>query len=321
MSRFDNYNWQIAKEYDTTIAQLFGGDFLMYVDLIKTLLQKTEFHPEDEIIELAAGTGIATSQIMLKPYHNLYITDNSRHMLKLAQQRILGLDDGYVYARGELVKKALQEQQDIAFSSFTSHHINGKNFSFMLLDAYDLDNAYNLGTLKANKIILANTFISLSDPVQALRAAYSRLAPGGEFLFNCKLTLRPGEKSLRDVINDILIEENERRKESNLPELFKEPDNIDLAPKYSQEEIKKMLQEAGLTVRVAEEEEVHLWEWDSLKYLQHARVRVEKCFDFDDLQNQQLKVRISCRLFHHYNMPFNFPTLLRREGFFVAQKE
>ncbi len=321
MSHFDYYDWQTAKKYDKTIAELFGGNFLMYVNIIKTLLQKTEFHPEDEIIELAAGNGIATAQIMLKPYHTLYITDNSRHMLQLAQQRILGLNDGYVYGQGELVERALQDQQDIAFNSVTSHHTNGKNLCFMLLDASDLGHAYNLGTLKANKIILANAFIALSDPAQVLRAAYSRLALGGELLFNCKLTPRPGEKSLRDVINDLLIEEKERRKESNLPKLFIDSDNIDLAPKYSQEEIKKMLQEEGFTVHVAEEEEVHLCEWDVLKYLQYAKVRVEKCIDFDNLHNQQLQAKISNRLFHHYNMPFNFPTLLRREGFFVAQKE
>ena len=94
--------------------------------------------------------------------------------------------------------------------------------------------------------------------LQVLKAAYRRLAEGGELIFNCKLKLRPGEKSLRDVINDLLLEEGKRRKDLNLPGLLIHSDNTDIAPRYSRKHIEKMVEEAGFGVCFTEEKDVHL---------------------------------------------------------------
>ena len=321
MSRFEHYSRGIAESYDQTISHLFGGDLSIYIGLIETLLQQTEFHPEDTVIELAAGTGIATAQILRRPGHALYITDHSRDMLQLAQLQILDLGDGYTSDGWELRERILDQDHDIAFSSFTYHRAYEKNIIFLILDAYDVADAPDLENITVNKMVLSNAFLSFSDPAKVLKAAYRRLAEGGELIFNCKLKLRPGEKSLRDVINDLLLEEGKRRKDLNLPGLLIHSDNTDIAPRYSRKHIEKMVEEAGFGVCFTEEKDVHLWPGAALKYLQYARERVEKATaGVSDSRYHDLKIKISNRLFLHPNMPFNLPTLLRREGFFVAKK-
>ena len=97
-------------------------------------------------------------------------------------------------------------------------------------------------------------------------------------------------------------------------------DNTDLRPDLTTEDIHRMLEEEEFEVVHSESQEIHLWNGDGWQYLTHTRQRLERAIDFQDPQNKELAERIADRLFHHHNMKWPFPSLLRVEGYFLARK-
>ncbi|MBI2151320.1 methyltransferase domain-containing protein, partial [Candidatus Woesearchaeota archaeon] len=295
----EHYSEEVANRYHQTISDLFGGRFEIYASLIETLLNKTEFKPSDIILELAAGTGIATKQILKKSFAKLYVTDNSTYMLDRVKHNLLGpIPLRPSWGRLDTIEESYFREV------FDSRLTKDKELKFMGADAYNLSK--NTAQIEPNKIILTNAFNSLEDPIKALSEIYSTLTPQGELLFNCKLF--PYTHTLRDVINDVIIEEDRMLDELNVEHNF-HPDNTDIPPKYSKEKIEKMLREAGFTVCCSEEKIVHLDKNSALHYLNCSKKRIEEAFDLNNgSTRQQLKTKIERIFNYNYINSPNFIT-------------
>ncbi|MBS3123185.1 class I SAM-dependent methyltransferase [Candidatus Woesearchaeota archaeon] len=286
--------------------------------MIETLLNKTEFKPSDIVLELAAGTGIATKHILKKPFAKLYVTDNSKDMLDQAKHNILDP----ISLRTKLT--GIETVEESYFREvFDSRLTKDKEIEFIPADVYILSYTYdlmrNFRDMGPHKIILTNALNSLERPIKALGEIYSLLAPHGELLFNCKLVTN--KKTLRDVINNVIIEEDMRLDKLNVPHKFF-PDNTDILPRYSKEEIENMLQEAGFIFCCSEEQEIHLDQISAINYLHKARERINAVFDMgSDPTRKELKNKIDSLFYYNAYYSSIFPSLLKKEGFFVAKKE
>ncbi len=102
-----NYNdLGLALSYDRTVADLCGGDITKYLTIIKKLLKLISFSRNDQVIELGAGTGLASELILEHNFSRLYLLDRSRMVLEVAEQRLTRYDPQWEF----LANKHFQNQ-------------------------------------------------------------------------------------------------------------------------------------------------------------------------------------------------------------------
>ena len=301
------YYSSISFKYDQTIADLWGGSLRRCQDNIRSLLNLVHFSSDDVVMDIAAGTGIASEVLLEKSVKHLYLVDNCCNMLERAEFKL-----GKYPTEWKFIGKKWEQREELKDDPlFYSRYYLLRPIDhvyFILHDAYDIDNPKLelVSSTFVNKIVLANAFSSFTNPQRLLQAVYNRLQYGGYFL--CTNKVKPEIKcppSLREIIRD------------NLAFIMNE--TTDKEPTHSQQEIKNMIQDAGFTLIYSSEENVFVSSMERQLYFQGTVNRVRAILSE---RNEPYGEILSPVDWVFSKPPATEDTFyLRTEGYFIAQKQ
>ncbi|MBI2665237.1 class I SAM-dependent methyltransferase [Candidatus Woesearchaeota archaeon] len=284
-------------DYDKITASLWGGSLKPCQDRIRFLLGLVPFSLEDLVMDVAAGTGIASEIILERKPKQLFLVDHSAGMLQEAEFRLGKYEQHWKFIGDKWEQNERTPNRFIRSSYVPLAPIPG--VEFILTDAYRLDdpNLEHVGDCLVDKVVIANAFSSFNDPSRLLQAVYHRLRDGGCILLNSKL--KGSFKPLHTHVEDFSYS------------LFDVYDTTDKAPVFTSEAIIGLLEQEGFVLRHFSEEDVYLSEEEVRAYVKGTVDRI-----LPSMPEEKKR---------HYWRYIEFKadqqqTYLRTEGYFVAQK-